>query len=331
MIIYCIIKWVLTFMDNVSVSVIIPTRNVSENITNIIKAVSESCVNIDVEYIIVDMNSNDSTVKKALNVIQANNLRGCVLQNGNSTVGSALNTGIYKASGKYISFVFARTLYSNFIPNYLELAEKNNADFVFASSRLSENESKAMAVGLLNIGGADLAVVIAKSIVGVQIPAIMLRRDFVQSNRILFSENCRRGYAEQYVYKIVLSNPKTVFSDFKLLKDSKNQAPIPETLENKELHVLERVDAMREIVEIVESKFGDNRELCEFFRYEKLPNVILSCVDALLKSGVKPSAIKTAMKIKRCDEFLEMSKNTPISLKKRIFIWKNFRNLYKPQ
>lgn len=318
-------------MDNVSVSVIIPTRNVSGNIANIIKAVSESCVDIDVEYIIVDMNSNDSTVKKALNAIKANNLRGFVLQNGNSTVGSALNTGIYKASGKYISFVFARTLYSDFIPNYLELAEKNNADFVFASSKFSEDESKAMMIGLSNIGGADLAIAIAKSIVGVQISAIMLRQDFLQSNRILFSENCRRGYAEQYVYKIALSNPKTVFSDFKLIKDSKNQAPIPEMPETKELHILERVDAMREIAELVEAKFGDNKELCEFFRYEKLPDVILSCIDTLLKNGVKPSAIKTAMKIKRCNELLEVSKNTPNGLKKRIFIWKKFPHLYKPQ
>lgn len=319
------------FMSSVSVSVIIPTRNVAENIANIIKSVSKNCVGLDVEYLIIDMNSTDSTVRNALNAIKANKLNGFVLQNGSSTVGSALNTGIYKASGKYISFVFARTLYSDFIPSYYELAEKNGADFVFASSKLSDEETKATAVGLNNIKGEDLAIAIARSIISVEIPAIMLRNDFVQENKILFSENCRRGYAEQYVYKIALANPKTAFSEFKLKKDTENQAPIKESNDNKELHILERVDAIREIAEFVESRFGNNRELCGLFRYEKLPDVIMNCVDTLLKNGVKPSSIRTAMKIKRCDEMLEVSKNAPNSLKKRVFIWKNFPKLYKPQ
>ncbi|MCI5655247.1 MAG: glycosyltransferase family 2 protein [Candidatus Pseudoruminococcus sp.] len=318
-------------MSSVSVSVIIPTRNVAENIANIIKSVSKNCVGLDVEYLIIDMNSTDSTVRNALNAIKANKLNGFVLQNGSSTVGSALNTGIYKASGKYISFVFARTLYSDFIPSYYELAEKNGADFVFASSKLSDEETKATAVGLNNIKGEDLAIAIARSIISVEIPAIMLRNDFVQENKILFSENCRRGYAEQYVYKIALANPKTAFSEFKLKKDTENQAPIKESNDNKELHILERVDAIREIAEFVESRFGNNRELCGLFRYEKLPDVIMNCVDTLLKNGVKPSSIRTAMKIKRCDEMLEVSKNAPNSLKKRVFIWKNFPKLYKPQ
>ena len=123
------------FMSSVRVSVIIPTRNVAENIANIIKAVSKNCIGLDVEYLIIDMNSTDSTIRNALNAIKANKLNGFVLQNGNSTVGSALNTGIYKASGKYISFVFARTLYSDFIPSYYELAEKRGR--ILYSHRLS--------------------------------------------------------------------------------------------------------------------------------------------------------------------------------------------------
>lgn len=319
------------FMSSVGVSVIIPTRNVSENISNIIKAVSKNCVGLDVEYIIIDMNSTDSTVRNALRAIKANGLNGFILQNGSSTVGSALNTGIYKASGKYISFVFARTLYSDFISSYYELAEKSEADFVFASSKLSDEQAKALAVGLTNIKGEDLAIAIARSIISVEIPAIMLRSDFVQSNRILFSEDCHRGYAEQYIYKVALANPKIAFSDFKLKKDIENQAPIKESDNNKELHILERVDAIREIAELAEARFGGNKELCELFRYEKLPEIIMNCVDILLKNGVKPSSIKTAMRIKRCDEMLEVSKNAPSSLKKRIFIWKKFPKLYKPQ
>ena len=42
------------FMSSVRVSVIIPTRNVAENIANIIKAVSKNCIGLDVEYLITE-------------------------------------------------------------------------------------------------------------------------------------------------------------------------------------------------------------------------------------------------------------------------------------
>ena len=41
------------FMSSVRVSAIIPTRNVAENIANIIKAVSKKCIDLDVEYLII--------------------------------------------------------------------------------------------------------------------------------------------------------------------------------------------------------------------------------------------------------------------------------------
>lgn len=319
-------------MDKVSVSVIIPTKNVSENIGKIIKAVSKGCGELAVEYIIVDMNSSDSTAVSALKAISLNGLNGFVLQNGSSTVGSALNTGIYKAAGEYISFVFARTLYSDFIPEYYRLAQENDADFVFASSKLSEEERAAAAEAFSNIGGEALTEAMARSLISVELPAIMLRSDFIRANRILFSESCRRGYAEQYVYKIALSNPKTAFSDFKLEKDTENQAPIKDTDEgNKELHVLERIDAMKETAELAETRFGENKELCDLLRYGKLPEVSMSCIDALLKSGVKPSLIKAAMKVRHSDEALETSRSTPFRLKKRIFIWKRLPRLYRPK
>lgn len=188
---------------------------------NIIKSVSKNCVGLDVEYLIIDMNSTDSTVRNALNAIKANKLNGFVLQNGSSTVGSALNTGIYKASGKYISFVFARTLYSDFIPSYYELAEKNGADFVFASSKLSDEETKATAVGLNNIKGEDLAIAIARSIISVEIPAIMLRNDFVQENKIYFRKIVAEVMRSSMFIKLLWLTQRRLFLNLSLKRIQK--------------------------------------------------------------------------------------------------------------
>ena len=90
------------------------------------------------------MNSSDDTVIAALDEIKKNDLRGCVIQSGGSSVTSALNTGIFKSDGRYITFVYSGRLYKNYIPAYLKTANDTNADVIFAvPSKLSAVKGRA--------------------------------------------------------------------------------------------------------------------------------------------------------------------------------------------
>ena len=105
---------------------------------------------IETEFILVDMGSDDGTPLECVQLIKNERLHGFVVQNGDSDVAAALNTGIQKASGTYISFVFARRLYADFLRGFFETAERTGADFVFGSSceedaRLAERRSLSKA------------------------------------------------------------------------------------------------------------------------------------------------------------------------------------------
>ena len=141
-------------MANVDISVIIPSKNNKNTTAKIIRCISESTKNLEVEYIVIDMNSTDNSILSALNEIKKHNLRGCVIQSGGGSVSSALNTGIYKSDGKYITFVYPSRLYkSDYIPEYYSTIEGKNADIVFSAPK-----TEVVGAEMGNIDGSELAV-----------------------------------------------------------------------------------------------------------------------------------------------------------------------------
>ena len=109
-------------MGVVELSVIIPSKNNKHHVSNIIKRISAELSEVEVEFIVIDMNSTDNSVLWALEEIKRNDLRGCVIQSGGGSICSALNTGIYKSDGKYITFVYPSRQYKNYFADYLKTA-----------------------------------------------------------------------------------------------------------------------------------------------------------------------------------------------------------------
>ena len=135
-----------------------PVRNVGASISEILQYVSVQTKNINFEIIVVDMGSTDNTVLKAIKFIKESKINGFVIQNGDTTVSAALNTGISRANGKYITFVFARRLYQNYLKGYLQTAVETSADIVFGS--INEEESIAaqrrlISKSICQLSGAD--------------------------------------------------------------------------------------------------------------------------------------------------------------------------------
>ena len=316
-------------MSNVDISVIIPSKNNKNKTAEIIRKVSEQTKNIEVEFIVIDMNSTDNTVLLTLNEIKDNNLRGCVIQSGGSTVSSALNTGIFKSDGKYITFVYPRRLYKNYISDYYNDIELKNADFVFSMPSETKSSSELVRAGLNNISGTDLAIGLVRSIVNIDFTAVMFKREFLLSNHIRFYEECNYGYAEAFIFNALLYNPKIAYSDIDLERDYVNGLSKDDssTFTN---NCFERVDSILKVAETIRLRHNNNEALSSAFEYQKIPSVVMSCVDILLNAGFGYNAIKNSLHLKHYDTLLKVSKATPLKLRKQIFKWKATPWLYKP-
>lgn len=318
-------------MPEFDLSVIIPCRNVQNKIKDILVSVSQEIKSLNAEFIIIDMNSSDTTVFNALSVIKENNIQGHVIQSGSVTVSAALNMGIFKARGKYITFIFPKRLYKNFICDYYKNAAEDDSDFIFATPPFAENKITAARTNLNNIDGIDLAIGIIKSIVYIDFGAIMLKTEFVMNHHIKFWEECNFGYAEAFIFRTMLEQPKISFSSAEIQYDNENRAKNEENNSENVKICFERVEAMLKVFDLMSQKSKDNKLLLDVFEYQKIPETIFSCIDLLLNNGFSYNAVRSSIQLKKYDRFLKISKVTPQKLRNSIIIWKTIPWMYKPK
>lgn len=121
-------------LDNITVTVIVPVYNVQEYIRECIMSI-QAQTHTNLEIIIV----NDGTKDDSINVIQdliKMDSRIQVITQKNQGLSAARNTGLEKATGKYIAMIDSDdAIKPKFITHLLKTAEDKNADIVRGSFR----------------------------------------------------------------------------------------------------------------------------------------------------------------------------------------------------
>ena len=313
-------------MANVDVSVIIPCKNSRSKTAGIIKKFSQENDGLTLEFIIIDMNSNDGTVLESLSLIKELGLLGYVIQSGSGTVPAALNTGIFRSSGKYVTFVYPTRLYKDYLQSYFAEAEKREADFVFAAPKSDPPQKNIVPVGMT---GTDLAVSLIHSSVVMDFAAVLYRREFLTGNGIRFYEDCTNGYAEAFIFSSLMYLPVVANADIDIERDYLGSSIVDES-KMVSKNCFERLDAMIHVYVTARMRFKDDKVLLSLLRYQKLPSVALGCVDKLLSEGFGSSAIKKQMSVKGYDKYIDYSADTPYDLKMKIITWKLLPFAYKP-
>lgn len=318
-------------MGNVLLSVIIPSKNHHDRLPALIRKISEALKGIETELIVIDMNSTDNSVMAALNELKTQNLRGCVIQSGGGSISSALNTGIFKAEGKFITFVFLSRLYKNYLHEYLDTAEEQQADLVFALPAVEKENTKSMNERLQNskpgtVKGTELVSELIRSQVYFDFSAVLLRREYLLRHHIRFYEDCHHGYAEAFIYNALLCQPRIACASVKPERDvivgGREDGPVRASC-------YDRVEAMLRVYENAQLLHMENKSLLELFEYRKLPAVVMAAVDDLKRENFSYSAIKKSLRQKGYDRLLKTSSHTPKSLRKRIFLWKTLPWYYR--
>lgn len=315
-------------MTPAEISIIIPMRDLEHEIGGILRSVAAQVTNRRVEFIVVDMGSADKSVIEALGLIKEQKLRGCVVQNGRDKFPTSLNTGIYKSSGEYVTFLFPRRLYRDFIDGYYETALQSRADFIYGST--SEEEAFSRQKGESARPGMDVFLDLINGKTNIDIGAMMVKRNFLIQENIRFTEECQFGFAEEFVLRILLCShsvqqSKTVMQRDRVFGLNKNPK------EKAGYTCFERIEAMRRVYDLLRSRHPENKNLRDRFMYQKLPDTVLCCVDILLSEGAGYNAVRGALKVKGYDDYLKTGKATDMALKKQVSTWRYLPWMYKPR
>lgn len=311
-------------MDVFTLSVIFPVKNIAQEISSILRLTAEQTQGINAEFLVVDMGSSDKTVWEALRVVKELKLPGAVIQSGEGTVARALNTALVRASGRYVSFVFARRLYTGHLTAYCSAAEASNADIVFGTAGEPFGKEGVAVPGSVCLQG------ILEEKLSVDIAAILLRRAFLEQRRLSFSEFCEYGYSEEFLLRCFCAAESAVRCEAILKRDTAyelrrgKQKPVGTA-------VFQRMEALLRATEYIESRLPGDRRVSILLRERRLPQAVMWCVDLLLREGNGYGAVQGMLKVSGYRKYLRCGANTPFELKKRIRLWRNLPWMYKPR
>ena len=128
------------------VSIIVPVHNARDYIANTIKMV-EAQTYTNWELVLVDDASTDDSVEIITNAIEESSFSQehfvLILKNKNEKAAAARNTGLDRASGRYIAFLDADDVWlPEKLQKELEFMKKERASFVFMSYEFGDEEAK---------------------------------------------------------------------------------------------------------------------------------------------------------------------------------------------
>lgn len=318
-------------MQCTEISIIIPVRNIEQEISGILRSVAAQTAGREAEFIVVDMGSSDQTVLEAVQLIKELKLRGFVIQNGDGTVSAALNTGIQKAGGDYITFIFARRLYRDFIVGYLNTASRTGADFIFGSVGEDEArfaERRLISKAVKQEGGPAYVKNILLGNLHVDISSVLLRRRFIMEKQIRFFDSCSHGYAEEFVFHCLLSADCIAQSPTIMKRDTVyelkrgKQKPVGK-------NIFQHTDAMLRILDLIKTGHDDDSELIALFERERLPLTVMNGVDVMLKEGVGYNAVRGFLRVGGYDKLLLTGRQTDKALKQRVRVWRVIPWMYQ--
>lgn len=313
-------------------SILIPAKNIENEITQILSFAAKQAEGLNVEFIIVDMGSGDKTVLQAVTLMKDLSLHGFVIQNGSSSVAAALNTAVQKAGSEYLSFLFARRLYVNFLPQYLEVARRSNADLVFGCTTKEEArvaERRAISSAIRQPDGSRFVKDALRRKINADIACVIVRRQFLMAKQICFEDNCIFGYAEEFILRCMLAADSVVQAPVLLRRD--------ETYELKRgkqnpagLKIFQKVEAALRVLDAAKSNYGSDPELLRLLEKEIIPSTVINAINVMLLEGNSTHMIKSYMDVSGYDRLLSTDRRTDPALRRRIFLWKTTPWLYRP-
>lgn len=320
-------------MQLTEISLILPVRNLEREISSILRWAAGQTEGREAEFIVVDMGSADRTVLEAVQQIKELKLRGFVIQNGESTVAAALNTGIQKAGGEYITFLFARRLYRNFIGAYLDTAARTSADIVFGSTGMEEShvaEHKLLNKMKASQPGSCYVKSVLQGNLHLDISALLIKNKYLFEKKIRFLDSCSYGYAEEFVFHSLLLAEVIAQSPVVLKRETEYEMK-REKQQMAGKNIFQHADALLRVLDLVKAVSRDDEELIALFEQQKLPLTVMNGVDVMLREGVGYNAVRGYLHVAGYDKFLKTGRKTEKSLKHRIKLWQFIPWMYQPK
>lgn len=203
-------------MEKDKVSIIVPVYNVEKYIEKCLKSLtSQSYKNIEI--ILIDDGSKDNS-GKICDTYKRKDSRIKVIHKENAGVSEARNSGIQKATGKYLCFVDADDFVMNDYVNYMyQLIVKNSSDIAVCTkmfSNFNEEQSSDEMIEILDGENAIIRILNYRMPIGVY--SRIFKKDLIKDNGIKFLKDIYMGEGFNFNVACFQKAKKVTISNYKV-------------------------------------------------------------------------------------------------------------------
>jgi glycosyltransferase involved in cell wall biosynthesis len=186
---------------NPFVSIVIPAYNVSEYIGECLKSVQQQTYG-NWQAIVVDDGSTDQTVA-AIQAVIGQDQRFRLIRQQNGGVSVARNTGIKAATGEYLAFLDGDDMWEpTFLTQLLAAVQADDVDLAYCGYTHLYGNGVRRKFSYPYVNGHVLLDVIQGK-TQIHIGAILVKKDFSDQSGLFFTEGCRVGQDQEFIWKLV--------------------------------------------------------------------------------------------------------------------------------
>jgi glycosyltransferase involved in cell wall biosynthesis len=186
---------------NKLVSIVIPAYNVADYIGACLKSIQQQTYE-NWEVIVIDDGSTDQTVV-AIQAVVGQDQRFRLIRQQNGGVSVARNTGIKAATGEYLAFLDGDDMWEpTFLTQLLDAVQTDDVDMAYCGYTHLYGSGVRRKFSYPYVSGHILLEVVQGK-TQIHIGAILVKRNYYDQLGLLFTEGCRVGQDQEFIWKLV--------------------------------------------------------------------------------------------------------------------------------
>lgn len=308
-------------MQKPNLSVIMNVYNLEDVIASLIESIVLPNLQ-EVEYVIVDRASEDRTLSEAIGRIQALGLKAITIQNGFGSAASAVNTGLFRSSGRYVKFLTPRNYSEKFralCRKAWELKTEHDMVVPVHESFLPET--------LVLTGQAALEKLVRANMIP-EFGSILYLKSFLEKKQLRFTESPQMaGLGLEFTIKAMAQAGSVLLIPMDCRPVSvRKEIYVPNKIE---FSPFLRIDAVERAMEDIRAVPAIRPSIIDELMHYYIPQKLMECIEELLTEGRGYTAIVNYIRMHNYSRFFQTRDIKDKTLRKKMMRWKRMPWMYK--
>lgn len=257
------------------ISVIVPVYNVEKYISNFIKSIINQTFK-DFELVLVNDGSTDNSIEIAKKELTNTNINYKIIDKKNGGQSSARNVGIRNAKGNWIVIPDSDdALQKDYLKLMYEQTKKENIELILCDINdvTDENifEETKRNNQLDEKSGKEFFVDFFMHKISIGPYSLMIRKEILQKNKILFNENSRYSEEFTFICDVLYSSKKVIHIKEKLYNYCLRRGSV-----STGANIEKILNGYNQIIENGEKYYKTDNEYCKTYRKYAMPRWILA-------------------------------------------------------